>query len=812
MAGFNFEAFNAAGGDVAIQEKQAAAQQPFDFSAFQAAATEAPADQPGVTSQLPGISQEAAQQRDVSLQEETGAALFRDERAAELVRKMHGRLQLNDEEFATLQKEAETEAASIPDTQGFQIPGITSQKQASLVEETGRRETAAQIKELGFADEDIASALAFERASLPPSKKAQFAAGAVAGIAIPAAINILIPGLAAAPEEIITGPLIARTLVKLGLRGAGVGAVGAAGAIADISLDPDRDLTVETAFESAKQGFIEEGITEVVFGAGEIGLARMFGRPGRMAADNVDELNELLQASAKRQGITQHIQLQPGQASQLPSAIAAEAIAESSLFGANPVAKTKVLVRKSSVSLVKDLPESMARAAGKLSAADVVELTREVIKGNETFHGKAAKALYARVDELVEEAGKRTTPVKKIVKTPAGKLVDASGKPLVKATSKEVIEQVPLKGRLANLEDVKKLGEEIRQEFLEAQDFGFEGQVKALVTKLQNVDEFTTFSGIQDMRSTALSLKRDLQRSGRPNTKLFDVIDRAIPVLDNTMEKSLDLIGGDAKRLLRRANEMWKANKEIFDDDVIKGILSRAADTNPDAVFKIINSADERQVGKLLAAIGEGKEGKVALGKIKSGYLAGMISDATDKADAFKVTGEREPFGNILLKRFEDIPDKVRSKIFTAREIKDIDDKFRLLTLSQKSGDTALVGLKAAQALGVVGILAAPFAEEKEGIGAELRGAGGLLVFGPSVLAALILRRPGFARALAEGTKVKAATREGVKLTARLGRMIIEERKRINKQRENIGKAAEKAERVEKAGKGPSKTGLDIFN
>jgi hypothetical protein len=658
------------------------------------------------------------------------------------------------------------------------------------------RDAASKIKKLGFSDEDIASALALRRAALPPSKKFQQAAGTVAGIGIPLAIN-LIPGLAAAPEEIITGPLIAKTLTKLGLRAGGVGAAGAAGAIADLAADPDRELTVETAIEAAKAGMIEEGSIEGVFGASEIGMARAFGRGGRMAADQVDELNTLLARSAKRQGISQKVRLLPGQASELPAAQAVEAIAESSLFGANPVAKTKALIRKSAVGLVNELPETFANGASKLSSRSVTNAVADVLKGNQSFHTKAAQSLYDRSFELIDEAGAKLVDITKTVPTPVGRILSETGEPIVKAGTKEVTEQIPRAGLLADLSEVRELGERLTVEFGEAQGFGFEGRVKSLIGKAASVDDTTTVRGIQKMRSEILSLQRDLTSSVNPNSSLLKVVNELTPVLDKTMKSAAEAASGDARRLLLRANKLWKSNAQKFDNEVITSILGKAADMNPEAVFDILNSADEQQVGQLIEGLTRRRGdktfvNKTALNKIKGGYLAGMINKVSPE-DAFRASGKGDAVGDLLLKQFNDMPDAVKSQLFSKSEVKDITNKFRLLSLSQKKGEAGLIGLKAAQGLGAVSLAAAPFSGDK---GPELGVAGLGLVIGPSILASLILRRPAFTRLLAEGGKVKATTREGIKITGRLAKMILDERKRITKQRENIDKIAQRKEKV----------------
>lgn len=678
-------------------------------------------------------------------------------------------------------------------------PGFMGTGVGMAQEETQQKalSSAQKIRDLGFTDEDIASALAFRRASLPPSKKFQQVAGTVAGIGIPAAIN-LIPGLAAAPEEIVTAPLVARTLAKLGLRAGGVGAAGAAGAIADVAADPDRDLTIESAFEAAKSGMIEEGAIEGIFGAGELGLARMFGRSGRMAAENVDELNELLAASAKRQGISQPLELSLGQASELPSAQTVGAIVESSLFGANPQAKTKALVRKSAVNLVKELPDTFAEGASKLSSRSVTNAVSDVLAGNRSFHTEAAQSMYGRAFELIDEAGAELVDVAKKVKRPAGKILSETGEPIVKAGVEEVVESVPRAGRLADLSSVKETGERLLGEFGEAQEFGFEGQVKNWVNKAANVDETTTVRGVQKMRSEALGLQRDLAASRDPNTSLKRVIDELVPVLDKTMNDAASAASGDAKRLLTRANKLWKANAKKFDNDVIVSIVGKAADSNPAAVFDIINSADEQQVKQLINGLTRERGGKkfinkAALDKIRGGYLAGMINTVSPE-DAFKASGAGDAVGDLLLKKFNDMPPAVRNQLFKKSEQKDIINKFRLLSLSQKKGEAGLIGLKAAQALGAVGLAAAPFSKEQR---KRLNVAGGVLVLGPSVLSSLLLRRPAFAKLLAQGFDVPQESKEGIKIAGRLARMVISERKRISKQREKVERASE-IKRLEK--------------
>jgi hypothetical protein len=654
-----------------------------------------------------------------------------------------------------------------------------------------RERAIGGLSDLGFTEEEVASALAFEEALKPPSKKFQQIAGTVAGIGIPAAIN-LIPGLAAAPEEIVTGPLVAKTLAKLGLRAGGVGAAGAAGAIADVAADPDRDLTIENAFEAARAGLIEEGAIEGVFGAGEMGIARMFGRSGRMAAADIDRLNGLLNASAKRQGITQPIKLLPGQASQLPSSQAIEAIAESSLFGANPVAKTKALIRKSAVNMVNELPETIADGTSSLSARNVTNATKDVLLGNESFHSKAAQSLYDRAFELVDEAGQELVEVTKTVKTPAGKILSEAGEPIIAAGTKKVTEEVPKSGLFADLSKVKATGDRLRAQFAEAQDFGFEGKAKSLIERAQNAESTTSVRGIQKMRSDLLSLQRDLERTASPNSNLMSVVGELVPVLDDTMKSAADAASGDARRMILRANKMWKANKEVFDNKVIKSIVSKASDTNPQAVFDILNSADEQQVSTLIQGLTKRVGGKdvldtAALDKIKGGYLAGMISKLSPE-DAFKKAGKGEAVGDLLLRQFNSVPDQVKNQLFTGAEQTDIIDKFRILSLSQKSGESGLVGLKAGQLFGILGISAAALGQGGE-FKKEIVGTGGLLAIGPSILADIMLKRPRFTRLLAEGAKLSPTSREGIKVTGRLAKMVLDERKRILKQRKAVDEA-----------------------
>jgi hypothetical protein len=751
----------------------------FDINAFLGRDQETqpevqPEAQPEQASEVDLFAVPEEQKVDLGPLQEGGRRLLADEKAMKLL--------------DAIQNEVPSGQIESFPQQGFG-PGQPIQS-GKIASRNVAREAARKINSLGFTDEDIASAIAFRQASLPPSKKFQQTAGIAAGVAIPAAIN-LIPGLAAAPEEIVTGPMVARMLTKLGLRAGGVGAAGAAGAIADLAADPDRDLTVENAIESAKAGLIEEGVIEGVFGAGEMGAARLFGRSGRMATEQVDELNELLSRSAKRQGISQKIQLLPGQASQLPSSQAIEAIAESSLFGANPIAKTKNLIRKSAVNLVNELPETFAEGASKLSSRSVTSAVSDVLKGNASFHTKAAQTMYDRAFQLIDEAGAELVDVTKKVATPAGRILSEAGEPVVKAGTKEVTEQVQRAGLFADLSKVREAGDRLASEFGEAQGFGLEGRVKSLIQKASSVDDTTTVKGIQKMRSEILSLQRDLTSSASPNSSLLNVVNELVPILDDTMKSAANAASGDAKRLLLRANKMWKSNAEVFDNKVITSIIGKAADTNPKAVFDILNSADEQQVGQLISGLTRKKGGKEfvnkrALDKIKGGYLAGMINKVSPD-DAFKASGAGDAVGDLLLKQFNEMPDAVKNQLFKKSEQKDILSKFRLLSLSQKKGEAGLIGLKAAQALGAVGLAAAPFSEKQR---SKLGVAGGVLVLGPSVLASLLLRRPAFTRLLAQGAKESPTTREGIKITGRLTKMVLDERKRITKQREGLKEAS----------------------
>jgi hypothetical protein len=492
---------------------------------------------------------------------------------------------------------------------------------------------------------------------------------------------------------------------------------------------------------------IEEGAIEGVFGAGEMGIARMFGRSGRMAAGNVDRLNDLLNASAKRQGITQPIKLLPGQASQLPSSQAIEAIAESSLFGANPVAKTKALIRKSAVNLVNDLPETIADGTSNLSARNVTNATKDVLLGNESFHRQVTGQLFDRLDEM------------------------SAGIPV-------------------SSDSVRNVAQSIRDEFLSIADVGFTGELKSNIEKIANLPDQITFSQAQKLRSELLGSIRDIERGSQPNSSLVRNFKKISSVVDESMDTASSELKGDANRLWRRANALHKADREVFDSKVVQSIVGAASDTNPQAVFDILNSADEQQVSTLIQGLTKRVGGKevidtAALDKIKGGYLAGMISKLSPE-DAFRSAGKGDAVGDMLLKQFNNIPDQVKNQLFTGAEQTDIIDKFRLLSLSQKSGESGLIGLKAAQALGAVGLAAAPFSEKQR---KNLGVAGGVLVLGPSVLASLMLRRPAFTRLLAEGATMSPTSREGIKVTGRLAKMVLDERKRISKQRKAVDEA-----------------------
>ncbi|MCK5016247.1 MAG: hypothetical protein KAS32_04170, partial [Candidatus Peribacteraceae bacterium] len=312
----------------------------------------------------------------------------------------------------------------------------------------------------------------------------------------------------------------------------------------------------------------------------------------------------------------------------------------------------------------------------------------------------------------------------------------------------------------------------------------YKGKTKEVIEALLDPRP-TTFSSGHDLRSFLKRTQRDLQRSTNPDSTLAKTLGIFIPMMDESMDAAGRSLGGSPAAIYKKGRQLWRSNRELYGAQVIADIIKQRPN-NSKMIFSILKEGDPEQVGLVLKAVNDPK----AIDKIKSGFLTGMIKESSE-VTARKTAG-RELVGEKLLDAWTQIPEGVRKQIYGAKA-DEIQNAFRILSLSEESIKSGgLVGIRAAQALGVAGLIALPIAaatgEEAEfgGRGTALSATTGVLLIGPELLASLVLKRPGFAKLLGQGFKFNRVNRQSTAALTRLGRMVLLERKSLNKKRKSI--------------------------
>ncbi len=586
-----------------------------------------------------------------------------------------------------------------------------------------------------FSPQQVQSLVAGKEAAKPPSQKFQTAAAVAASLAAGA----VIPG----PADDIA---IASTLLRLAGQPAIVGSAAAAGAALDAFGDPERDINLR---DLAKV-FGKEALLELGFGAvGETGSA-LFGRGRRIPVDNIDDLNRFLSKAAgdpsiqkalKDEGLTRaggKVFFSPGKASDLPSAQTVDAIVGASVLSSGQAARKANRVTRVARANVKRIPLQIGKVSKELDPRTVTNFGVDAIKNTEKAADDVARVMFDELDKLTGKARVN-----------------------LKGVSKEATEEI--------------------KSFEDALGLGFEGPVKSTLNKLVKGQE-VSFKSAQKIRSVLLRKQRDLQRSANPNSELLRVVNKFATLVDDAMEEAADGLGGQAKKLWRKGNGVWKENRELFGAQVVADIIKQRPN-NSKMIFQILKEGDPEQVGLVLKSI---KDPKV-IEKVKSGFLSSMMRDATEVTS--RKTAGRELVGDKLLDAWTKIPEGVRKQIY-GDKADEIQKAFRVLALSEETAKSGgLVGIRAAQSLAVAGLIAVPIAAatgQETGFGGEegaLTATAGVLLIGPEVLASLVLRRPGFAKLLGQGLKFNRVNRKSTAALTRIGRLVLSEKKRLNTDR-----------------------------
>lgn len=412
--------------------------------------------------------------------------------------------------------------------------------------EMSRREAFAELKGMGFDNDQITAALAYEEGLKTISKAPQtigsFAAGIAAGQLIPGPID----------EAALT------TRFLYGVSKAGIAAAGGvAGKAAQVLADPDAEFNAGELKKVFGEEFIYEGAS---LGLAPIGK-RIIGGAKKTLIPGAKTLGRKLTDAGRKLGIKTH--LLPAQASEHSLIDTIQGIGENSLIGSDSVFQFKRGQLKTAENIVEGLSEELVEGASKRSIDDVASLVYDAIEEGGRSHSATARILYKSVDEVAKGASVDLRPVKKL--------------------AREILEKANKAGRIGQTP----------------------ASLNLLDTLIDDVEDIVSFESGQDVRSGLLDILRRGESKLTPDPKAVGIVKRITPQIDIAMETAARNISPEAEQMWRKANDFWKQGKIKFQNKMVKKLMRTLPD-NPEVVTKsIFRPNATKSILRVKAAAGE---------------------------------------------------------------------------------------------------------------------------------------------------------------------------------------------------------------
>ncbi len=608
------------------------------------------------------------------------------------------------------------------------LPGIAGEIPGLIFSalEIPRRKAFAELQGMGFSNEQIASALAFEEGIKPPSRT-------------PQAIGSFIAGLAAG--QLIPGPIDEVALTVRFLRGAGRAAIAGAGGVAGKALqiiaDPDAEFN---AIELAKV-FGEETIYEgATLGLAPIGK-KIIGGAKSTLIPSAERLSQKLARAGQRAGVKMKrtlftktpLRFLPAQFSENQLVDTIQGIGENSLIGSNTIFQFKRGQAKAAEFLLEGLSDEIVEGASKRSIDDVASLVFDTIEDRGISHSVAARHLYKAVDDVTKRATVNIRPAKQL--------------------AKEILAKADKAGRIGQTP----------------------ASLNLLDTVINEVDDVVSFETAQDVRSGLLDILRKGESKLAPDPKAVGIVRRLTPQIDRAMEVAARNTSPEAEQLWRKANTFWKQGKSTFQNKMIKKLMRTLPD-NPEVVSKsIFRPNATKSILRVRRAAGE-----KTFQEIKGAWIEQLVRESAI-IDPSAVAGVGEAAGNKILRKFNGLGQTALDAAFTKKEQESVRDAARILGIIQAKTGGHSGALRFVQGSALAGVIASPFVPN-ETASRSIGITSGVILLGPAVLGKLMVK-PTFAKLLSEGLKTPAGTQQSIALTARLVRNIMQARKEINEAR-----------------------------
>lgn len=397
--------------------------------------------------------------------------------------------------------------------------------------ESKRRKAYQQLLDAGYSRERIASAVAFEQGTKPPSRAPQIAGTVVGGLVA----GRLIPGPI---DDVAMGAKILGGLKKSAI----VGISGGIGQAAQMYIDPDREIN---AIELAKT-FGEEAALE----AGTLGLARIgrrfIGGIKRTAIPGAKRMSDRLARAGRELGLKRPTAFLPAQYSEQSFIDTMQGIGEGALLG-DAVFQYKKGEIKAATHIVNTLSTAISKDA-KRSVNEIAGLLLDTIEDRGISHGVVASKLYGAVDIAVADS-------------------------------------------VVSLGKTQAIAQEMLERAAKARHIGMSETSSTLLGRLAATDagDLVSFETAHDIRSGLLDIVRKGSSKLAPDPKAVGLAKRLSASVDSAMDNAARATSPETYALWRRANHFYKAGQKRFHNKTIQKLVKDLAD-KPEAADVIFRS------------------------------------------------------------------------------------------------------------------------------------------------------------------------------------------------------------------------------
>lgn len=562
----------------------------------------------------------------------------------------------------------------------------------------------------------------------------------IGSIAFPAALNIIAPPLAAAPEEAVTVPLGAKIGAGLGrLAGAiwgGAGGKGYQQTHRMLKESPKAPRTLTEIYDQQAKAAVEEGIGELLGMGIGAGISKVRAPMKHKLIPGADKASQRLAQAGTRipteeltEETAKHLYKQPkfmgvpvgtkkpgviltpGQRTIAPNIDWIENATEGSIFGGGPLYHLKkVLQPKALKVLTKELSEEFwEQAVVKGSPAEIGQLFLEAVQNKKLASQRIIKMLYGQVDQTVQGMAR------------------------------------------VDLRLTKEIAQQMLEEASKSRGLGSSSGITKIAKRVISFDDAVDFKTAQMIRSNILEETRKLE--GLMQVKLPKV-DRVAKTLSQNIDTAMSAA---AKRHSPEAYGAWRtanaATKKLYEDVIanqyIEG-LTKLADKRPHEVARILFQPNAVEPVKAAHKI------------LDQNTWKSLVAAKVDQL-LIPPKGKDVILGSTFLHQFNSLGDDVLRHMFTSEQIVNIREIGNIAKLVQEPigrGGGSMV-MQLTQAGAIVGTATGLV----EGTAPRTSAAGILL--GPAGVGKL-LTSPKGAKWLSEGLKTPRWSSNATALAIRI--------------------------------------------